>query len=533
MPNADELDELEAALDPAARYVVGLMRQSNDDLKRMLGERDKQLAFQSEQLTRLTEQLDEMKRMLFGKRSEKLPPMASEVRRVVEADELTVDGKPMPVAEEERKKEKRRKARKKSEPARKQQRALRKNLPVLKEAVVVAAEQLPEGYSLGDFRSIGDGEIIRRVEHVREHLVIVEYHLQSLASKDGRQIIKAEAPAQVTDGGHYGPSLYAHVVVAKCVDSLPLHRIAKMMRRAGCPIARSTLCSIFHRVAELLVPIYARLLHIARHAPYVHADETTLRVQAQGQCFKGWVWVVLCKQVIAYAFDESRSGAVAERLLGGTTGNLVIDGYSGYNAVTDAEGRKRVGCWSHARRKFFEALSSVPDAKEALDLILELYRIEYIAAERDILGTEAHGLLRDTQSRAALGKIYEWIDARQGRVPPKSKMGMAIGYADKQRDALSRFLDDPKLPLDNNIAERALRIIALGRKNFLFAGHVEGAKNLAVLQTIVATCAVHDVDPYAYIADVLIRVQTHPASRIDELLPWSWQPLPQLAQPGA
>lgn len=112
-------------------------------------------------------------------------------------------------------------------------------------------------------------------------------------------------------------------------------------------------------------------------------------------------------------------------------------------------------------------------------------------------------------------------------------MGMAIGYADKQRDALSRFLDDPKLPLDNNIAERALRIIALGRKNFLFAGHVEGAKNLAVLQTIVATCAVHDVDPYAYIADVLIRVQTHPASRIDELLPWSWQPLPQLAQPGA
>ena len=525
MTAPDDLDELEAELDPAARYVVKLMRQSIDDLKAMLAQRDEQLA-------RLTEQLDEMKRMLFGKRSEKLPPMASEVRRVVEADELTVDGTPMPEAEEDRKRERRRRARKKSEPARKKKRALRKNLPVIKEQVAVTADQLPEGKSLDDFRPVGQGEVIRRIEHVREHLVVVEYHMQSLASKDGTEIIKAQAPTQVADGGHYGPSLYAHVTVAKCVDSLPLHRIAKMMERAGCPLARSTLCTLFHRAAELLEPIYDRLLHIARHDPYVHADETTLRVQAEGQCLKGWVWVVLCKQVIAYVFDESRSGKVAKRLLGGTHGNLIIDGYSAYNKVTDVEGRTRVGCWSHARRKFFEAMSSVPEAKEVLAHIVELYRIEHLAAERELLGTEAHGLLRDTESREALEKIDAWVDERKGKYPPKSKMGIAVGYAIKQRAALSRFLEDPKLPLDNNVAERALRILALGRKNFLFAGHVEGAQNLAVLQTIVATCAVHSIDPYDYIKDILIRIQSHPASRIDELLPWNWKPPPEPAQIG-
>ena len=508
------------------------MRQSNDDLKAMLAERDEQVARQNEQLARMTEQLDEMKRMLFGKRSEKLPPLASEVRRVVEADERTVDGNPMPEADEDRKRERRRKARKKSEPARKKKRGLRKNLPVVKETVAVTPEQLPAGKSLDDFRPVGDGEVIRRIEHVREHLVVVVYHMQSLASKDGSQVIKAEAPTQVADGGHYGPSVYAHVTVSKCVDSLPLHRIAKMMERAGCPIARSTLCTLFHRGAELLAPIDDRLRHIARHDPYVPADEPTLRVQADGQCLKGWIWVVLCKQVIAYVFDESRSGKVAQRLLGGTTGDLITDGYSGYTKVTDVEGRTRVGCWSHARRKFFEAMSSVPEAKEVLDLIVELYRLEHLAAEREILGTEAHGLLRDTDSRAALANIDAWVDARKGAYPPKSKMGSALGYAIKQRAALSRFIEDPKLPLDNNVAERALRILALGRKNFLFAGHVEGAQNLAVLQTIVATCAVHSVDPYEYIKDMLIRIQSHPASRIDELLPWNWKPPPEPAQTG-
>lgn len=499
-------------MDPATRYVVKLLRQNLDEMNARNAE--------------LVEQLAELRRMLFGKRSEKMPSMESEVRRAVEADELTVDGKSMPTEPKAKERERRRKARKKSEPKRKANRKLRKNLPVLRERVKVAAEQLPEGLTLDDFRELPDGEIIRRVDHVREHLVMIEYELQTLASKSGGHIIKAAAPAGVVDGGHYGPGIYAHVITAKCADSLPLHRIQSMMERAGAPIARSTLCALFHRGAELLEPIYERTLEIAKHDPYLHADETTLKVQQEGGCLRGWIWALLSRQAIAYVFDTSRSGAVAKKLLDGTQGFLVIDGYSAYDGVTTDLGRTRVGCWAHSRRKFFEAMSSVPEAREVLELIVELYRIEHRAAEGDILGTEAHLALRDHESRKVLTLIDAWVGERKDRFPPKSQMGKALTYATNQRAALSRFLDDAKLPLDNNFAERGLRIFALGRKNFLFAGHVEGAQNLAVLQSIVATCRLHGVNPYEYVKDILLRIQTHPVQDIDELLPWNWKPPP-------
>lgn len=518
MQPPDDLEALEAQLDPTARYVVGLLRAHLDELKTMLSERDAQIA-------QLSEQVATFQRMLFGKRSEKLPPIESEVRRVVDAEELTVEGKPMPSEPEQRKHERRRVARKKSEPARRKKRALRKNLPVVHERVEVDPAQLPSSYVLDDFRTLGEGERVQRVEHVREHLVVVEYELPTLASNDGEHIVKAQVPAGVIEGGHYGAGVYAHVITSKCDDSQPLYRIERMMQRAGCPIARSTLCSFFHRAAELLMPIYWRLLEFAQDDPYLHADETRLPVQAPKQCLQGWIWGLLSRRAIVYAFDTSRKGRVAQRLLGNTEGFLVIDGYAGYNAVADEEtGRMRVGCWGHARRKFFEALRSVPEARHVLDFIVELYRIEHRAAEQNILGTEAHLALRDCESRPLARDLEAWLDEHAEQYPPKGNMGKAVTYAINQRTALSRFLEDPKLPLDNNYAERGLRIFALGRKNFLFAGHVEGAQNLAVHQSIVGTCRLHGVNPYEYFKDVLIRIQTHPASRIDELMPWNWDP---------
>ncbi len=401
-------------------------------------------------------------------------------------------------------------------------RGLRKNLPVIHEQCFVKSDELPEGYALEDFRELGGGSMIRRIEHVREHLVVVEFRMQTLSSKDGLQVVKAKAPPSVTEGGHYGPGLHAHVVVSKCADSLPLYRIETMLERAGHAIARSTLCDIFHRSADLLLPIYDRMLELVRLDPYLHADETTIPVQHKGGCEKGWVWAVLSKQAILYAFDESRGGHVAERLIGNSKGTLVIDGYSGYNSVIGKLARTRVGCWGHSRRKFFIALKTNPAAREILDLIVELYRIEHRAAERGLLGTEAHLLLRQTESKLIVDQIDEWVDAHQHDHHPKSYIAKAIGYAKNQRTALRQFLGDPKLPLDNNFSERSLRIFALGRKNYLFAGHAEGAQNLAILESVVATCRLHGVNPYEYIKDVLIRVQTHKASNIDQLLPWNW-----------
>jgi transposase len=355
-PDEEELDKLEAELDPTARYVVKVLRTQLEELKAMLRKRD-------ETNVLLVEQLDDLRRRLFGRRSEKLPPIRKEVKKLDEEDERTVEGAPMPEDEAARKHERRRVARNKSEPERKKKRRTRKrSLPIVKERVEVGASQLPDGMTLEDFREVGDGDVVRRIEHVREHLLIKEFHLQTLASKDGDVIVKASPPAGVTDKGHYGASVYAHVITAKCADSLPLHRIERKFEREGAPIARSTLCSLFHRAARLLSPLHRRLLDEVARASHVHADETTFDILQEGGCKKGWIWAALSDKAIAYVFDESRSGEVATRILGKSKGTLLVDGYSGYNAVTDDDGRDRLACWGHTRRKFFEARKASPKA---------------------------------------------------------------------------------------------------------------------------------------------------------------------------
>jgi transposase len=212
-------------------------------------------------------------------------------------------------------------------------------------------------------------------------------------------------------------------------------------------------------------------------------------------------------------------------VLGDTLGKLVVDGYSGYNKVTVPGGRERAGCLAHLCRKFFEAQSTAPEAaKTAMDYILDVYRIERAALEANLLGTPEHLEMRQTQSRAVMEAFKAWLDLEQARQLPKSPIGEAIGYALGQWDALTLFLTDPHLPIDNNASERALRVAALGRKNFLFVGHDEAGENLAGLYSLIATCEANEVNPVHYLADVLLRVQTHPASRIDEILPHNWSP---------
>jgi transposase len=159
---------------------------------------------------------------------------------------------------------------------------------------------------------------------------------------------------------------------------------------------------------------------------------------------------------------------------------------------------------------------------EVLELVAKLYAVEHVAAEQGVLGTEAHRLLRAQRSHDIVDAIDAWVDAREGKFGPKTNLGKALTYANNHRKALRRFLADPKLPLDNNIAERALRIFALGRKNFLFAGHDDAAQNIAVLQSMVSTCALHGVNPYLYIRDVLLRIHTHPANDLEAIMPWRW-----------
>ena len=525
----EALDELEAKLDPAARFVVATLRDENAQQRKQLDANIEQIRILTDQITILTEQVADLTRRLFGNRSEKLPTVKEELRRRVDPDELTVDGTPMPTEPEARAKEKRRKSRKSGEPERKRKRELRKNIPVVLEEKTITAEQLPEGYTLDDFRKLGDGKLVGRIEHIREHLIIERFILETMISKDGEHIIVANAPPGVVDGGHYGPGLHAHVVVSRCDDTMPLYGSEKALERAGYPIARSTLCTMFHRVADQLRPIYEELRSVVRAGRYVHADETVQRVLDKEHCLKGWMWVILSKQAIAYQYSDHRDSATARDLLGNTTGNLTIDGYGAYNCLSEKDAKRdRSACWGHARRKLLEAIPEgvkEHENREVVAMIANLYQIESQAEARRILGTSEHLELRQSKSQRIVKAIWKWIDARVGKHSPASKMSKALTYATKQRARLERFLYDPKLGLDNNPAERALRIVALGRKRSLFAGSSEHAQNLAVLHSIVASCRLHEVNPYEYIRDMLIRVQTHPASRVAELMPWRWKRL--------
>jgi transposase len=278
--------------------------------------------------------------------------------------------------------------------------------------------------------------------------------------------------------------------------------------------------NLFHRAGSLLGPLAERVLAIIAASDVVLADETPIRVQKRKK--KAYLWTFLSGDLVAYRYSPSRSGQTPSEVLGGTRGTLVVDGYTGYNAVTKVDGRTRAGCLAHVRRRFFNSLDTAPEAQTALDHILDVYRVERAAREQGIAGTDQHLALRQEQSRAIMDELGTWIAEQSNLHPPKSPLGEALAYARNNWAELTRFLDDVRVPPDNNASERALRIVALGRKNFLWVGHDEAGQNTATLYTLTACCEAVGVNPLDYLADVLLRVQSHPARQIDDLLPHRW-----------
>jgi transposase len=242
------------------------------------------------------------------------------------------------------------------------------------------------------------------------------------------------------------------------------------------------------------------------------------------------VWTFVTDTLTFYAYATSRSGDTPNRILGTSSGSLLCDAYTGYNHVTRVGSRERAGCNAHARRKIFES-RELEEAASALDLYRQIYETEHAAKEEGIAGTAEHLALRKRTSRPLFAKLLVWARTAKKAHAPKTKMGKAVGYLLNNRRALTRFLHDPKLAPDNNAAERALRRVALGRKNFLFVGSKRAGENLAILYSLVATCEQHRVNPLAYLADVLVRLPDHPQRRIDELLPDRWKP-PDAARLG-
>ncbi|NPC70703.1 IS66 family transposase [Corallococcus exiguus] len=453
-------------------------------------------------------QLAALQRHVIGRRAEKLPPVATELRK--DADSTAAR------AEAAKKKRQERATRKAEEaPAREIRHA------------VPAEERHCPACGGEDLKPPGKGRTSVVYEYVPARFEKQVHVQEVLACACGRGVVTAPPPARVVDRGEYGPGFLAHVVTSKCADAMPLHRLAQRVERSGVPMSRSTLTDLFHQAASVLLPLSQHLLQCIASADVVWADETPLRVLAVKKTRLGYLWTFLTQNekgewLISYRFSLGRASKTPKEVLGGTSGTLVVDAYTGYNAVTLPQGRVRVGCWAHVRRRFFDALATAPESREALDFILALYRVEALARDAGVVRTNAHRELRQQQSLPVLTALRAWLEAQAPRQLPKSPLGQAISYALKQWDALTRFVENERLPLDNNRSEAALRKAAPGRKNFLFVGHEAAGENLASLYALVATCEANGVNPEEYLADVLLRVQTHPHSRIGELLPHEW-----------
>ena len=452
-------------------------------------------------LDAVEDRLAALERHLFGKKSEKMPSLACEIAKKPTRAETT-----------------KKRAERAAERSKLPTETVEHKVPEAERACPTChVEAKPAGTKQSEEYDYVPG-YFRRKLHQRE----------TLACTCGEHIVTAPAPPRVDDRGLYGHGFIAHLVVQKCGDSLPIYRIEKQFKRLGIPMSRSTMTELFHRAGELLRPLAARVLALVAASDVVLADETTLPMQATIRLEKKpkrtCLWTFVSGNFIGYRFSASRSGATPSEVLGGTKGTLVVDAYTGYNAVTGVDGRTRAGCLAHARRKFFDALGPHPDAQIALDAVRDVYRVEHEAKEGGVARTAEHLAMRQTRSKPILDKLHTWLVEKKDSYLPKGGMGSAIRYALDNWTELTRFLEDVQVPPDNNRSEAALRVAALGRKNFLFVGHEDAGDNVAALYTLVGTCEAHGVNAFEYLCDVLLRVSTHPASDIDALLRHRWSP---------
>ena len=444
------------------------------------------------------DRIDQLERHVFGQRSErkKTPDAGREAKKRRRA-ELT----------KEQKKARRAAA----------ARARQAKLDALRTKTLVLPldAQVPEGRPLPP-----EGSVI--YEWRRGQLIRIVVKREQRVLPDG-QIVTAAPPPQVVEGGSYGPALHAKVAVTKCLDGMPLRRLERAFQRWGAPLPISVLCALFHRCAEAVEPLYkAMMAHVAT-AQHVSADETPQPVLDENKTRKGWMWVFATDDALLYVYSRSRGGKVAESVLGRSKGTLTVDGHTGYNLVTKDGGRERGGCWSHGRRGLFEARGY---AEELVDGLLgsigELFYIEHLAIEQKIVGTEAHLALRQERSAPVVEQIFATIEREVDRFEPRTSIAKAMRYMLNQRVPLTLFLKAARVPIHNNLSERALRIVALLRKAALFVGSDEGGEHLAMLLSMTATCQMHGVDPEPWLADVLIAVG-EPGLTAEDLLPWNWK----------
>lgn len=392
-------------------------------------------------------------------------------------------------------------------------------------------------------RKLGE-EVTKTLECEPRRWKIIEHVREKFTCRDCEAITEPPAPSHPIPRGFAGPSLLAMVLVAKFLLHQPLNRQSATYAREGVEIDPSTLADRVGASVAALDPIIGALRKHVLAAERIHADDTTVPVLAKKKAKTGRIWVYLrddrpfggeTPPAAFFEYSPSRHGEYPRAHLAGWAGLMQADAFAGFNELYDT--RRQPGpiieaaCWAHGRRKFFDLakLTKAPIALEAVRRIDELFEIE-----RAINGKppDERKAMRQEHSKPLAAALEAWLREQRALVSAKSEIGKAINYSLNRWAAFTRFLDDGRICLSNNAAERALRGVAVGRKNWMFAGSDEGARRAASVYTLIETCKLNDVDPQAWLAHVLAKLPDHPAKRIVELLPWNWKAAQQpAAQP--
>ena len=493
-----------------------------ESLQRLVREQQAQLLSRDVLIEQLKLQLARLKKMKFGRSSEQLDAQIAQLELSLEELEVSVARAAPPKT-----------------PSQVSTKPTRKPLPdhLPREPhvhePVTGSCHCPE--CGGMLRALGE-DTSEMLEYVPEHWKVVKHVRPKYSCSGCQKIVQANAPSRPIERSYAGPGLLAHVMVSKYCDHLPYYRQSQIYARDRVELDRSTLADWGGAASALLDPLLGALEDYVMAAHKLHADDTPIPVLAPGtgKTKSGRLWAYLRDDrpagstdppAVLFRYSPDRKGERPREHLQRFRGILQADAYGGFNGLYDRahEPLIEAACWAHARRKFFEIYDSTasPIASEALERIGALYAIE-----DEIRGKPPEERKAVRQARAAplLKDLYDWLRATVRKVPKKSATAGAIGYSLSLWSALTRYTDDGSIEIDNNPVERELRAVALGRKNYLFAGSDAGGERAAAFYSLIGTAKLCGLDPEGYLREVLTRIADHPVNRIEELLPWNVAP---------
>jgi transposase len=477
-----------------------------------------------EEVRYLKQELANLKRLFWGKKSERFVPVIPEQETLFFGEDVVSIALPEVIAKpvvKERKK-----------PEAGSSIPVRKPIPEHIPRVDTIIE--PEGVDLSQAIKIRD-EITEYLDYKPGKIFvkrIIRPIYKVISAQGEAQIVNADLPSQPVAKSNVSASMMAMILVSKYVDHLPIYRQLKQFLREGVDLAESTVNGWVHKHIKLLEPLYDLAKQNVKNSGYIMADETPMPVLSEdkpGSTHKGYYWVYLSPldKSICFEYDKTRSASPPDFFLKDFIGYLQTDAYGAYDHFGKRQGITLVGCMVHARRKFKDALmQKVDGAQEAMELFGQLYAVERTAREKELNHADRLAL-RVEQSIPIMNKLYAYLmeQAQNPELRPKSLLGKAINYTLKIWGRLNEFTKNGILEIDNNWVENKIRPVALGRRNYMFCGSHEAAQNAAMMYSFFAMCSIADVNPQEWLTDILNRISNHSINRIDELLPAKWKTL--------